>query len=115
MALFLSFVQVFSIVITIIMSHFGQFDARTSLNVLSFGANPNGIVESAKAFSDAWDAACGVEDSVVIYVPKGRYLVSGEVRFEGESCKSREITLRIDGTLIGPQDYSLLGKKRKLV
>ncbi|KAL9861164.1 putative polygalacturonase [Arabidopsis thaliana] len=111
MALFLSFVQVFSIVITIIMSHFGQFDARTSLNVLSFGANPNGIVESAKAFSDAWDAACRVEDSVVIYVPKGRYLVSGEVRFEGESCKSREITLRIDGTLIGPQDYSLLGKK----
>ncbi|XP_010511451.1 PREDICTED: polygalacturonase-like [Camelina sativa] len=107
----LSLVQVFSIVTTIIMSHFGKSDARTSLNVLSFGAKPNGVVDSVKAFSDAWDAACEVADSVVIYVPKGRYLVSGEVRFEGESCKSRDITLRIDGTLIGPQDYRLLGKR----
>ncbi|KAL1223088.1 Polygalacturonase [Cardamine amara subsp. amara] len=111
MAFSLSFVYIFNIVITIIMSHFGQFHARTSLNVLSFGAKPNGVVDSAKAFSDAWSTACGVEDSVVINVPRGRYLVGGQVRFEGESCKSREIILRIDGTLIGPQDYKLLGKE----
>ncbi|CAN8238227.1 unnamed protein product [Cochlearia groenlandica] len=107
----LSFVLVFNIIITIIIFHFYQFDARTSLNVLSFGAKPDGVVDSTQAFSDAWDTACGVEDSVVIYVPKGRYLVSREVRFKGESCKSREITLRIDGTLIAPQDYRLLGKE----
>lgn len=111
MALSLSYVHVFNLVVTIIMSHFGQFDARTSLNVLSFGAKPNGVVDSTKAFSDAWDTACGVADSAVIYVPKGKYLVGRELRLEGESCRSREITLRIDGTLIGPQDYRLLGKE----
>ncbi|ESQ28830.1 hypothetical protein EUTSA_v10018672mg [Eutrema salsugineum] len=111
MASSLSYVHVFRIVITVIMSHFGQLDARTSLNVLNFGAKPNGLVDSTKAFSDAWDNACGLEDSVIIYVPKGRYLVSRELRFEGESCRSRETTLRIDGTLIGPQNYRLLGKE----
>ncbi|KFK41007.1 hypothetical protein AALP_AA2G073300 [Arabis alpina] len=93
------------------MVHFGQFDARTSLNVLSFGAKPNGVIDSTKAFSDAWDTACRVADSAVIYVPKGRYLIGQEVRFKGESCISKEITLKIDGTLIGPQDYRLLGKE----
>lgn len=112
MASSLSLVHIFTILVTIIMSRFAQFDARTSLNVLTFGAQPNGVVDSTKAFSDAWDSACRVEDSAMIYVPKGRYLIGRELRFEGESCKSREITLRIDGTLIGPQDYRLLGKEQ---
>ncbi|KAL0700967.1 hypothetical protein Bca4012_057089 [Brassica carinata] len=94
-----------TILVTIFFYRFAQSDARTSLNVLSFGAKPNGVVDSTNAFSDAWESACRVEDSVMIYVPKGRYLIGRELRFEGESCKSREITLRIDGTLIGPQDY----------
>ncbi|KAL0801036.1 hypothetical protein Bca101_056212 [Brassica carinata] len=101
-----------TILVTIFFYRFAQSDARTSLNVLSFGAKPNGVVDSTNAFSDAWESACRVEDSVMIYVPKGRYLIGRELRFEGESCKSREITLRIDGTLIGPQDYRLLGQKQ---
>ncbi|RID55335.1 hypothetical protein BRARA_G02602 [Brassica rapa] len=112
MASSLSLVHIFTILVTITMSRFAQFDARTSLNVLSFGAKPDGVVDSTKAFSDAWDSACRVEDSAMIYVPKGRYLIGRELRFEGESCRSREITLRVDGTLIGPQDYRLLGKEQ---
>ncbi|KAL0898651.1 hypothetical protein Bca101_082612 [Brassica carinata] len=79
-------------------------------NVLNFGAKPNGIVDSATAFAKAWDAACSSTDAAVIYVPKGRYLVS-PVRFSGESCKSLDIVFRIDGTLVGSGDYNFLGRE----
>ncbi|KDP39954.1 hypothetical protein JCGZ_03485 [Jatropha curcas] len=82
--------------------------ARTSFNVLSYGAKPNGVTDSTKAFLDAWSAACGCNDSTMIYVPKGRYLV-GAMAFNGD-CKSSDITIRIDGTLLAPGDYKILGQ-----
>ncbi|XP_010556243.2 PREDICTED: polygalacturonase [Tarenaya hassleriana] len=84
--------------------------ATKQLNVLSFGAKHNGVVDSAQAFANAWAAACGSAESAVIYVPKGRYLV-GPIRFNGEGCKSVNIVMRIDGTLVGSEDYRFLGKE----
>lgn len=98
------------IAITIFLSLLRPSHATRQFNVLSFGAKPNGIVESAPAFVKAWDAACGSTDAAVIYVPKGRYLVS-PVRFNGVGCKSLNIVLRIDGTLVGSEDYMFLGKE----
>ncbi|XP_010553883.1 PREDICTED: polygalacturonase-like [Tarenaya hassleriana] len=114
MALSLSFVRcsyTAIAIVTIVLSLSDQFHARRSLNVLSYGATPNGAVDSTQAFSYAWKAACETADSTVIYVPRGRYLIGQALRFEGESCGNRDITLRIDGTLIGPQDYGLLAKQ----
>ncbi|GAY36138.1 hypothetical protein CUMW_020470 [Citrus unshiu] len=51
---------------------------------------------------------CASTESATIYVPKGRYLL-GSVAFKGE-CKSSDITFRIDGTLVAPADYSVLGR-----
>ncbi|EEF37976.1 Polygalacturonase precursor, putative [Ricinus communis] len=82
--------------------------ATDNYNVLSYGAKPNGITDSTKAFLDAWAAACGSTDSTMIYVPKGRYLL-GSMSFKG-GCKSHSITIRIDGTLVAPEDYLILGK-----
>ncbi|EOY19569.1 Glycoside hydrolase [Theobroma cacao] len=82
--------------------------ATTKSNVLAFGAKPNGKTDSTKAFLEAWNAACGSADSTMIYVPKGRYLL-GSMAFKGD-CKSPQITIRIDGTLVAPGDYSVLGK-----
>ncbi|XP_013633103.1 PREDICTED: polygalacturonase-like [Brassica oleracea var. oleracea] len=87
-----------------------QSHATKHFNVLSFGAKPNGIVDSATAFAKAWDAACSSTEAAVIYVSKGRYLVS-PVRFSGESCKSLDIVFRIDGTLVGSGDYNFLGRE----
>ncbi|XVF82491.1 hypothetical protein PTKIN_Ptkin16aG0053100 [Pterospermum kingtungense] len=81
--------------------------ATTQYNVLNFGAKPNGRTDSTKAFLNAWNAACGSADSTLIYVPKGRYLL-GSMAFKGK-CKSPQITTRIDGTLVGPVDYQVLG------
>ncbi|MBA0665072.1 hypothetical protein Goklo_004987, partial [Gossypium klotzschianum] len=80
----------------------------TNFNVLNFGANPTGGTDSTDGFLKAWNAACGTADSTFIYVPKGRYLV-GPLAFKGQ-CKSSQIIIRIDGTIVAPLDYGVLGK-----
>ncbi|PQM34179.1 polygalacturonase-like [Prunus yedoensis var. nudiflora] len=79
-------------------------------NVLSFGAKPNGVIDSTQAFLDVWTAACASSDSTTIRVPKGRYLLRNAMVFKGDNCKSTDITFRIDGTLIASSDYRILGQ-----
>ncbi|KAF7845092.1 polygalacturonase-like [Senna tora] len=73
-------------------------------NVVNFGANPNGEVDSTHAFLSAWDKACNSNmvssTIIIIYVPLGRFLI-GSVVFKGK-CNNIEITFRIDGTLVAP-------------
>ncbi|CAN6576837.1 unnamed protein product [Malus baccata var. baccata] len=80
------------------------------LNILSFGAKPNGVTDSTQAFMDAWSAACASSDSSTIRVPKGMYLLPTAMVFKGDNCKSPGITLWIDGTLVASSDYQILGQ-----
>ncbi|KAM6546910.1 hypothetical protein CsatB_027646 [Cannabis sativa] len=83
--------------------------STSSFNVLmGFGAKPNGLTDSTNAFLRAWEAACTSTHAALIYVPKGRYLLR-PLAFKGP-CKSPHITFRIDGTLVAPQDYRVLGE-----
>ncbi|OAY60131.1 polygalacturonase [Manihot esculenta] len=88
--------------------HVNSSFAATNFNVLFYGAKPNGVTDSTKPFLDAWAAACSSTGSTMIYVPKGRYLL-GPMIFRG-ACKSSDITIRIDGTLVAPADYHILGQ-----
>ncbi|KAF4368601.1 hypothetical protein F8388_018725 [Cannabis sativa] len=82
--------------------------STSSFNVLmGFGAKPNGLTDSTNAFLRAWEAACTSTHAALIYVPKGRYLLR-PLAFKGP-CKSPHITFRIDGTLVAPHDYRVLG------
>ncbi|KAJ0035676.1 hypothetical protein Pint_24957 [Pistacia integerrima] len=83
-------------------------DATQNYNVLKFGAKGNGVTDSTQAFIKAWAAACGSEESTTIYVPKGRYLL-GSMAFKGD-CKNSDIKIHIDGTLVAPADYRILGQ-----
>uniref|UniRef100_A0A803QEK4 Polygalacturonase n=1 Tax=Cannabis sativa TaxID=3483 RepID=A0A803QEK4_CANSA len=74
---------------------------------MRFGAKPNGQSDSTEAFLQAWAAACASTESALIYVPKGRYLLRPLI-FLGP-CKSPHIMFRIDGTLVAPTDYRVLG------
>nr|POE58330.1 polygalacturonase [Quercus suber] len=67
-----------------------------------------GKTDSTPAFLNAWSAACASSDSSTINVPKGRYLI-GSLTFKGE-CKSSDIAFQIDGTLVAPADYRVLGQ-----
>ncbi|PON68110.1 Glycoside hydrolase [Trema orientale] len=97
-----------SVVLWLTSTPFGAATTTTSYNVvLGFGAKPNGVTDSTKAFLGAWAAACASVEATVIYVPKGRYSLR-PLAFIGP-CKSPRITLRIDGTLVAPPDYRVLG------
>ncbi|XP_024934572.2 polygalacturonase [Ziziphus jujuba] len=80
----------------------------TTYNVISFGAKPNGVTDSTKAFLNAWSAACASPTATVIQVPKGRYLLQ-PLTFQG-NCKSPDISFQIDGTIVAPADYRILGR-----
>ncbi|TYI62173.1 hypothetical protein E1A91_D10G227400v1 [Gossypium mustelinum] len=96
------------IVIVFVMLSISSTSAMTNFNVLNFGANPIGRTDSTDSFLKAWNAACSTADSTFIYVPKGRYLV-GSLAFKGQ-CKSPQIIIRIDGTIVAPSDYGVLRK-----
>ncbi|XP_044465438.1 polygalacturonase-like [Mangifera indica] len=81
--------------------------SASSFNVVSFGAKADGKSDSTKAFLDAWAQACGSATAATVYVPKGKFLLRNAV-FAGQ-CKSRKITIRIDGTLVAPSDYNVIG------
>lgn len=76
-------------------------------NVIDLGAKPDGKTDSTKAFLGAWAAACGLAKPSSIYVPPGRYLVQ-KMHLSGQ-CKNSAITIRIDGTLVAPSDFRIIG------
>ena len=78
-------------------------------NVINFGAIPDGITDSTPAFLRVWFAACSAssDSSNIINVPKGSYSL-GSLVFQGK-CKSSDITFQINGTLVPPPDYRVLG------
>ncbi|XP_010248076.1 PREDICTED: polygalacturonase-like [Nelumbo nucifera] len=81
--------------------------AGSVYNVIQLGAKPDGQTDSTKAFLSAWSGACGSASPAMIYVPRGRYLLK-QATFGG-NCKNSAITIRIDGILVAPSDYRVLG------
>ncbi|CAK9150470.1 unnamed protein product [Ilex paraguariensis] len=86
---------------------------RTTYNVLNFGAKPDGRTDSTKSFLGTWAAACGSVKPATIYVPRGRYLLH-KAHFAG-NCKNTAITIIIDGTLLAPSDYHVIGNAHNWV
>lgn len=83
-------------------------DATKVFNVQNFGASATGKSDTSKAFLGAWKAACNSEGSATIVIPRGRYLLH-PVNFEGVDCKSNNIRFEMEGTIVAPFDYDLLG------
>ncbi|KAL3506757.1 hypothetical protein ACH5RR_032139 [Cinchona calisaya] len=82
----------------------------TTYNVQGFGAKSDGSSDCTNAFLSAWAAACASVSPATIYVPPGRYLL-GAASFWGQNCKNNAITMRIEGTLVAPSDYNVIGGK----
>ncbi|KAL5059882.1 hypothetical protein RYX36_031486, partial [Vicia faba] len=82
--------------------------ASSTYDVTEFGAKPDGITDSTKAFLNAWAKACGSPYPASIYVPRGRFLL-GTATFSG-TCTNKAISITIDGTLVASSDYCVTGK-----
>ncbi|XP_049388356.1 polygalacturonase-like [Solanum stenotomum] len=83
--------------------------ANTNIyNVQNYGAKSDGKTDSSKAFLSAWAAACASNTPATINVPSGKYLIHN-ANFNGQTCKSKAITIHIDGTLLAPSDYNVIG------
>ncbi|PIA41128.1 hypothetical protein AQUCO_02300138v1 [Aquilegia coerulea] len=82
--------------------------ASVEYNVVQLGAKSDGKTDCTKSFQQAWTLACNSVSSATITVPSGRYLLKNIV-FAGE-CKNTEITIRIEGTLVAPSDYNVIGE-----
>ncbi|KAF2302964.1 hypothetical protein GH714_012047 [Hevea brasiliensis] len=76
-------------------------------NVLNFGAKPDGETDSTNAFLAAWTQACGSNQPATVFVPPGRFFLRNVV-FQGP-CKNNAILVRVDGTLVAPSDYQVIG------
>ncbi|EPS73302.1 polygalacturonase 7 [Genlisea aurea] len=87
-------------------AHFAA--AATVYDVRSFGANRDGKSDSTEAFLSAWAATCAAPGRATIYIPPGKYLL-GSVNFTGHGCRSKSITIRMDGTLVAPANYNVIG------
>ncbi|KAJ0093779.1 hypothetical protein Patl1_27011 [Pistacia atlantica] len=46
-------------------------------------------------------------EAATVYVPPGRFLL-GKVEFKGQ-CNNNDIVIRLDGTLVAPSDYNVIG------
>ncbi|CAI9289850.1 unnamed protein product [Lactuca saligna] len=86
-----------------------SYSAKVTYNVLSFGAKANGRLDSRSAFLKAWGLACNSTNPAIIYAPVGRYLIGSAITFSGQACKSKAITMKIDGTLVAPSTYNAIG------
>ncbi|CAA2995391.1 polygalacturonase-like [Olea europaea subsp. europaea] len=87
---------------------YSSLAANVNYNVQTLGAKPDGKTDSIKAFLSAWTSACASGQPATIYVPPGRFLL-GTATFAGQSCKNQAITIQIDGTLVAPSNYKVIG------
>ncbi|XP_076930887.1 polygalacturonase-like [Bidens hawaiensis] len=85
--------MVFTIFMFIAIAQAEVFD------ITKFGAKAD--AEISKALADAWAKVCSAPQPSQLLIPKGRYLLN-TVEFNGP-CKS-PVEVKIDGTLIGPED-----------
>ncbi|CAI0458842.1 unnamed protein product [Linum tenue] len=82
-------------------------------HVTDYGARADPKTDSTSALSDAWRKACSDPRPSVVYVPHGRFHVRN-LGFEGP-CRSKDILVRIDGTLVAPSDYSVIGNAKNWI
>ncbi|XP_060211297.1 polygalacturonase-like [Lycium barbarum] len=102
----MSLILLFLSIVSIFLSSVSMAD-NAIFNVVQMGAKPNGKTDSTMSFLNAWKAACGSTKPATIIVPLGRYLVK-QAHFRGK-CNNKAITFRIDGTLLAPSNYNVIG------
>ncbi|KAI7744114.1 hypothetical protein M8C21_030364 [Ambrosia artemisiifolia] len=74
-------------------------------NIMDFGAKPD--EEISTALKDAWAKACAATEPSQLIIPTGRFRLD-VIEFKGQ-CKA-PVEVKIDGTVIGPEDPMTIPK-----
>ncbi|XP_057428555.1 exopolygalacturonase-like [Lotus japonicus] len=75
------------------------------VNVMSFGAKPDGKFDCTQAFMDAWRAACKSKVQARLLIPVGRFVVSS-MFFAGPCLTPGPLTVQVVGTVVATTDIS---------
>ncbi|XP_027338295.1 exopolygalacturonase-like [Abrus precatorius] len=75
------------------------------VNVMSFGAKPDGKFDCTQAFMDGWRAACQSKVQARLLIPPGRFVVSS-MFFSGPCLTPGPITIQVVGTVVATTDIS---------
>ncbi|TKY72565.1 polygalacturonase protein [Spatholobus suberectus] len=75
------------------------------VNVMSFGAKPNGKFDCTQAFMDAWRATCKSKVQARLLIPQGRFVVS-TMFFAGPCLTPGPVTIQVVGTVVATTDIS---------
>lgn len=94
---------------------FSSLATATTYNVVTLGAKGDGTSDSTDVFLSAWRAACGSKVPATIYVPLGKFLLGRTVFSGGDECKNTAIHIQIDGTLLAPSDYKVIGSSNNWI
>ncbi|CAI0380744.1 unnamed protein product [Linum tenue] len=81
--------------------------SRPVYSVTNYGSRADPKTDSTTAFLDAWSRACSDPRPSTVYVPNGKFYIRNAT-FEGP-CRSNDTLVRVDGTLVAPADYSVIG------
>ena len=95
------------LIVLVALINLCTFSNAWSYNVVNFGAKGDGRTDSTQAFQTVWSNACASTKPTTIYVPRGRYYLRSGT-FNGP-CKNNAIFIRIDGTLVAPSDFQVIG------
>ncbi|XP_050236289.1 polygalacturonase-like [Mercurialis annua] len=99
--------NIYSSLAFLIIVYASSLASASQYNVLSYGAKSDGKTDSTKPFISAWTQACGSSKPATVYVPSGKFYLKNLV-FQGP-CKNNAILFRIDGILVAPSDYRVIG------
>lgn len=79
--------------------------STTSYSIINFGAKPDGVTDSAKAFLAAWSKACTSPKPASMLVPPGTYFLS-QADFSGP-CNNTGMQLLAEGaTIVAASGYA---------
>ncbi|KAK2406892.1 Pectin lyase superfamily protein [Trifolium repens] len=106
----ITFILMYVVALFMIFTFKSAISIGGTLNIVDFGANPNGETDSKNAILTTWARACNSTTPTTIYVPIGRFLVGGSVVFKGR-CNNKGITVIIDGTLVANFNYNVIGNE----